>query len=88
MSYDPRSSQFLDRIQASALALDDDELARLGANGFVISKRSAFPTFVRGYAAVYSEHLPVYISADAILEAVHSSYDAVLKRTEKPRSPR
>ncbi|MEI9954375.1 MAG: DUF3160 domain-containing protein [Pseudomonadota bacterium] len=83
LSYDPRSSEFLDRIQASALALDDDELAHLGANGFVISKRSAFPTFVRGYAAVYSEDLPVYISADAILEAVHSSYDSVLKLTEE-----
>jgi hypothetical protein len=83
LSYDPRASQFLDRIQASALALDDDELAHLGDNGFVISKRSAFPTFVRGYAAVYSEHLPVYISADAILEAVHSSYDSVLKLTEE-----
>jgi len=83
LSYDPRSSEFLDRIQASALALDDDELAHLGANGFVISKRSAFPTFVRGYAAVYSEHLPVYISADAILEAVHSSYDSILELTER-----
>jgi len=82
LSYDPRSSQFLDRIQASALALDDDELGHLGENGFVISKRSAFPTFVRGYAAVYSEDLPVYISADAILEAVHSSYDSVLMLTE------
>jgi hypothetical protein len=83
LSYDPRESQFLDLIQASALALDDAELERLGKNGFVISKRGAFPTFVRGYAAVYSSDLPVYISADAILEAVHSSYDAVLKLTEE-----
>ena len=83
LSYNPRSSEFMDRIQASALALDDDELAHLGSNGFVISKRSAFPTFVRGYAAIYSEDLPVYISADAILEAVHSSYDSVLELTEE-----
>jgi hypothetical protein len=83
LSYDPRASEFLDRIQASALALDDDELEHLGKNGFVISKRSAFPTFVRGYAAIYSEDLPVYISADAILEAVHSSYDSVLALTEE-----
>jgi len=83
LSYDPRSSQFLDRIQASALALTDDELAHLGDNGFVISKRSAFPSFVRGYAAIYSEDLPVYISADTILEAVHSSFDSVLQYTER-----
>lgn len=82
LSYDPRKSEHLDLIQASALALNDAELARLGENGFVISKRSAFPTFVRGYAAIYSEDLPVYISADAILEAVHSSYDSVLMSIE------
>ncbi|MFZ5897037.1 MAG: DUF3160 domain-containing protein [Myxococcota bacterium] len=82
LSYDPRSSQFMDRIQASTLALTEDELTRLATNGFVISERSAFPTFVRGYAAVYYEHLPVYISVDAILEAIHSSYDASLKLTE------
>jgi hypothetical protein len=83
LSYDPRKSEFMDRIQASALALTEDELSHLATNGFVISQRSAFPTFVRGYAAVYSEHLPVYITADAILEAVHASYDAVLKLTEQ-----
>ena len=83
LSYDPRKSEFLDRIQASALALDEDELSHLGQNGFVISKRSAFPNFVLGYAAVYSEHLPVYVSADAILEAVHSSYDSILEFTEE-----
>ncbi|HYQ42880.1 MAG TPA: DUF3160 domain-containing protein [Polyangiaceae bacterium] len=83
LSYDPRAAQYLDRIQASALALNDAELAHLGDNGFVISKRSAFPTFVRGYAAIYSEDLPVYISADAILEAVHASYDSILKFTEE-----
>jgi len=82
LSYDPSKSEHLDLIQASALALNDSELARLGENGFVISKRSAFPTFVRGYAAIYSEDLPVYISADAILEAVHSSYDSVLMMIE------
>lgn len=82
LSYDPRAATMLDRIQASALALDAGELSQLRKNGFVISKRSAFPTFVRGYTAIYSEDLPVYISADAILEAVHSSYDAVLKNTE------
>lgn len=82
LSYDPRTSEFLDRIQASALALNDNELSVLGSNGFVISKRQGFPTFVRGYAAIYSEDLPVYISADAILEAVHSSYDSILSITE------
>lgn len=83
LSYDPASAEFMDKIQASALALNQNELAKLKSNGFVIAPRQAFPTFVKGYAAIYSEHLPVYISADAILEALHSSYDELLKITEQ-----
>lgn len=83
LTYDPSSAEFLDLIQGSALALNDAELSKLGSNGFVISTRQAFPTFVNGYAAIYSEDLPVYVSADSILEALHSSYDALLKLTEE-----
>lgn len=82
LGYDPAEAEFLDKIQASALALNDAELAKLKTNGFVIAPRQGFPTFVKGYAAIYSEHLPVYISADGILEALHSSYDDLLKSTE------
>lgn len=83
LSYEPKEAEFMDLIQDSALALNDAELGKLGENGFVISTRQAFPTFVRGYAAIYSEDLPVYISADGILEALHSSYDELLKLTEE-----
>jgi hypothetical protein len=78
LDYDPNSAQYLDRIQGSALALSDGERSALGQNGFVISTRREFPTFLRGLAEIYSEHLPVYVSADALLEAVHSSYDELL----------
>lgn len=83
LSYDPTSAEFMDKIQGSALALNDGELAKLKTNGFVLAPRQGFPTFVKGYAAIYSEHLPVYISADAIMEALHSSYDELLKMTEQ-----
>jgi Protein of unknown function (DUF3160) len=83
LSYDPSEAEFMDKIQDSALALNDPELAKLKANGFVISPRQGFGTFVTGYASIYSEDLPVYISADAIMEAVHSSYDELLKTTEQ-----
>jgi hypothetical protein len=48
----------------------------------VISTRREFPTFVRGFAEIYALHLPVFISADAILETVHSSYDQILLALE------
>jgi len=82
LGYDPLTSAYLDRIQASALALSSGEKAALGANGFVVSARREFPTFLRGLAEIYSEHLPVYISADALLESVHSSYDTILQTIE------
>lgn len=82
LSYDPTSAQFLDRIQASALALSEPERAALARNGFVVSARQEFPTFLKGLAGIYAEHLPVYVSADALLEAVHSSYDEILLQFE------
>lgn len=82
LAYDPLQSEFLDTIQGSSLGLSEGELAKLSENGFVISTRQAFSTFLRGYAAIYSSHLPVYISADVVLEAVHSSYDNILRDLE------
>src|SRR5688572_10357842 len=82
LGYSPGSAEFLDLIQKSALALNDAELAVLEGSGFVISSRRQFPTFLRGYAAIYSEDLPVYGSADAILDAVHRSYDDLLSSIE------
>ncbi len=82
LGYSPGSAEFVDRIQASALALDAGELALLEGNGFVVSSRQQFPTFLRGYAAIYMEHLPVFVSADALLDALHRSYDAILRDIE------
>jgi hypothetical protein len=82
LSYDPSAALGLDTIQGSALALSEGELAKLGEQGFVVSKRREFPTFLRGMAEIYSEHLPLYVSADSILESVHSSYDAILLEVE------
>lgn len=82
LNYDPTQAAGMPLIQASALALDADELAKLGTNGFVISEKQHFPTFVYGYQNVYAQDLPVYVSADSIMFAVHKSYDAILKAVE------
>lgn len=70
-------------IQGSVLALQPAELATLGRQGFVIVDRKRFPSFVYGYATLYAEDLPVYVSADSILFAVHRSYDALLMSLER-----
>ena len=73
----------LPTIQSSALALQPAELAKLGQQGFVIVDRKRFPSFVYGYATLYAEDLPVYVSADSILFAVHRSYDNLLMSLER-----
>lgn len=83
LGYEPAEAINLQIIQESTLALDSAELGRLADRGFVISDKQTFPTFVAGYEAIYAQDLPVYVSADAILFAVHRSYDAILKTIEE-----
>lgn len=82
LGYDPRAAKNLDLIQASAAALTAPELNKLAAQGFAISARQKFPHMMQGYQAIYALDLPVYISLDSILDAVHQSYDDILERLE------
>ncbi len=82
LEYSPSEAAHLDLIQASSMALSDAEMSVLEDNGFVISPRQAFPSFAYGYVSIYAEDLPLYVSADSILNAVHRSYDDVLKLIE------
>ena len=82
LGYDPLQAENITTLQASASKLNDGEMAKLASNGFVISARQTFPTFFNGYESIYADHLPVFISADSILHAVHRSYDAILMQVE------
>src|SRR5690606_5569348 len=77
LGFDPLGAANLAIVQASNLALNEAETQRLAENGFVISERRRFPSFVHGYETIYAEDLPVYLSADSILHAVHRSYDEI-----------
>ncbi len=72
----------LDLIQASAIAMNDAELTQLGENGFVILRRKQYPSFPYGYIDIYAADLPVYVSADMVLEALHRSFDNILMAVE------
>jgi hypothetical protein len=82
LGYDPLVAQGLDRVQASSVALNDGERAALASRGFVITDRQRYPTFVYGYQTIYTDDLPVYVSADSILYAVHKSFDTILAAIE------
>lgn len=80
--HDPANVAHFDLIQRSSMALDGDERTSLRNQGFVISDKKTYPSFLYGYQTIYMEDLPVYVSADSILHAVHSSYDEILKTVE------
>jgi hypothetical protein len=83
LGYDPKTAVGLDTLQGSALSLQASEFAVFEAHGFVISDRQSYPSFTDGYSAIFGEHLPLYVSADSILNATHRSYDNILQKIEE-----
>lgn len=82
LGYDPSTAAGLDAIAASKLSLDDAEQQLLRQNGFVVSARQNFNSMLAAYEAIYVADLPVYVSADSMLDAVHLSYDSILRDVE------
>ena len=82
LGYDPLSAANLDVIGASTIGLSDAEKGIIGQSGFMISDRVKFPGFTYGYQSIYAADLPVFVSADSIMYAVHRSYDSILENLE------
>jgi len=72
---------YLDSIN-KVYKLTGDELALLGEHGFVVSERLSQQSFGQAYLEIYKNDLPVFVSTDALLHALHKSYDAILQQTE------
>lgn len=83
LGYDPLAAKGLELVDRSTLSPSAAERSALARDGFVISGTKQFPSFVYGYQTIYQADLPVYISADSILFAVHKSYDAILESIER-----
>jgi hypothetical protein len=82
LPYDPSSAVNLSLIQQSSLQLNAAELGILSKSGLAISARQSFGTFFMGYTNIYANDLPLFVSGDSVLHAVHRSYDAILKSIE------
>lgn len=61
------------------------EKSLLDKHGFVVTDRLQEESFGTGFTHVYQHDLPVFISSDAILHALHMSYDAILMTVEYER---
>ena len=86
LGYDPLAAPGLSTIIDSMLGDSmsrSNGVATLARTGFVIGTSRTAPSFPLGYSWIYAEHLPVFISADMVLEAVHRSYDDILTAVER-----
>ena len=83
LGYDPSVAAGLDVIGKSSMAPSAAELATLKKDGFVISDAHRYPTFTYGYIALYAGDVPLFVSADSVLDAVHRSYDTMLEQVEQ-----
>jgi hypothetical protein len=62
--------------------MNADELALFKTNGFVVSERMGAASPVEMFYRIYERDLPVFVSTDAVLQAWHLSYDAMLEQLE------
>src|SRR5262249_17831560 len=94
LTWDPATGKFFDQFQQSPppggkrgggydFHLNEEELAAFKKNGFVVSERMGAASFSEMLYRIYSRDLPVYIAPDAILQAWHRSYDAMLEDLEQ-----
>ncbi|KAA3620458.1 MAG: DUF3160 domain-containing protein [Calditrichaeota bacterium] len=72
---------YLDSIDAH-YKLTAYEKSLFDKNGFVVTQRLQPRTFADAFLNIYYKDLPVFISTDAILHALHMSYDDILKSVE------
>jgi hypothetical protein len=65
--------------------LTGSEKDLLSRNGFVATERQLFQGFGQAYRSIFNMDLPVFITTDAMLQALHSSYDSILMDMEMYR---
>jgi hypothetical protein len=83
LGYDPLTAPDLDAmLTALGVQAVAETKARLAQTGFAIGGRGT-SSFASGYAEIYSADLPVFISADMVLEAVYRSHDKILQSLEQ-----
>ncbi len=81
LGFDPEQALFYDRI-ASELALDPGEKDLYRKSGLVSVDHVQRYSMGSAYYAIYARDLPVFVTSDSVLHALHRSYDDLLKRLE------
>ncbi|NJP06553.1 MAG: DUF3160 domain-containing protein [Chloroflexaceae bacterium] len=81
IAFDAFAADYAEEIDQT-FDLTEEETSLLQQSGFVVSDRIAFDQFSKAYAYIYWKDLPVLITTDSILHAVHQTSDELLMRIE------
>ena len=82
LSFDPAQAKFYDQA-VRRLQLTEAERELLQKHGFVSVDHSQRYSFGSLYYAVYTSDLPVLVTTDSILHAMHRTYDDLLMEMEE-----
>ncbi len=81
LGYDALKSTYMDIVD-KALKMTPAEKKKLAEQGFMVSGRLQFDTMAQALLKVYEKDLPILVTSDMILQALHESYDDILKTLE------
>ncbi|MFT7626008.1 MAG: hypothetical protein ACI9WU_005201, partial [Myxococcota bacterium] len=81
LTFDPRDANYFKQV-VDGLKLTAQEQDMLRQNGVVSLDHGQRYSMGSAYYSIYTTDLPVLITTDSILHAVHRSYDAALKELE------
>ncbi|TAL70418.1 MAG: DUF3160 domain-containing protein [Bacteroidetes bacterium] len=82
VQYQSNEANYFDSINTK-YNLTDFEKQLIDEHGFMVSERLSYPSFWGAYKDIWEKDLPVFITTDAILHALHMSYDAILRDLEE-----
>ncbi len=81
-AFTPSEVVWLDSVMLK-LELTAGEKELLKENLFFVTERLSYSSFGEAFHTVYRYDLPVMVTTDAILHALHMSYDKILKTMER-----
>ncbi|MGE5364488.1 MAG: DUF3160 domain-containing protein [Bacteroidota bacterium] len=77
----PLNALYLDSLSIK-YSLTEYEKELIGKNGFMVSQRLSYNSFMEVFADIFHKDMPLFISTDAILHSIHMSYDMMLMHSE------
>jgi uncharacterized protein DUF3160 len=72
-----------DEQRSTDFRLNSNEFSIFMTDGFVVSERLGNQSFAQVYYKLLSDKMPVFISADSVLQAWHRTYDNMLEELEE-----